>query len=452
MVVLCAIALLAVFAGPLVLGKSDDSFAPQKVASTLALLTTIPYLFLLAFDPNYMRPHVRLSEHLGDFELAILRYACVHMLGFLALWLGTQSLLAERIANTVRVLPQHFSRRRQIVAVIVAVSIAAVGFISFLGDVGGLQFLLGNLDRRTELSAGAGYDLALLNTLFFAILIVVYSMRRKRTPGKWVLFFALIVFSALVFSSLGGRKLTIQIVVFSLFAWHYGVRRIKVASWRVAGLFALIVPYFIAVPLLRAPDAFMLYISRPDYLLTEVLNNLAIAVTELSYVDTYVFITSYFDISNVWLGTTYLDLLQAPIPSSWASSKPPVDDGVYVRSLAQGIRTAPGMPYHQLFYSSWPPESLGAMYMNFWLPGVACGMYLLGVAYKSAYRYMERSRFSLYSIVIYAHFVMFFQLSNLRLVQTVVMLTLTTIFFALFFGLRPRRATRSGRSTARASR
>jgi hypothetical protein len=59
---------------------------------------------------------------------------------------------------------------------------------------------------------------------------------------------------------------------------------------------------------------------------------------------------------------------------------------------------------------------------------------------------MLRSERSLYSILVYAHVVVSFHLSNLRIVQAIVYLTMTTLFFGLFFGFR-RIAQRTGRVT-----
>jgi len=69
-------------------------------------------------------------------------------------------------------------------------------------------------------------------------------------------------------------------------------------------------------------------------------------------------------------------------------------------------------------------------------------MYLLGALYRLAYTYMLRSRLSLYSILVYAHVVISFHLSNLRIVQALVYLTMTTLFFGVFFGFRPVRLRR----------
>jgi hypothetical protein len=91
------------------------------------------------------------------------------------------------------------------------------------------------------------------------------------------------------------------------------------------------------------------------------------------------------------------------------------------------------------------------MYMNFWVPGVILGMYLLGSIYAVGYEYMRRTGYSFFSIFVYTVLINQFHLSNLRIAQVAMDLTLVTVFWALFFGYRfVRSASRSSRLTAQA--
>src|SRR5690606_25066159 len=120
--------------------------------------------------------------------------------------------------------------------------------------------------------------------------------------------------------------------------------------------------------------------------------------------------------------------------------KPPVDDGVYVASLANGVPITPGDDAGDLYNSSWPPETLGATYMNFWIPGVILGMYCLGGVYRAAYQYLQRSHCSLYAIVMYCHVMLGFHFSNLRIVQLAIYAASATLFFTAVFGYRRSKA------------
>lgn len=451
MIFATAFALAFVFALPLFARRTRpgqrDLLAPERVAAVFHLTTVVPYLVLIGFDESVMKPMVRQSPHITDLGSAVLWYGVVQAAGFAALIAGTRCRPAARFAARLPVIATSFRPGRYRAAIACALGLAFIGFNAFLSQVGGLSHLLLNLERRTTFTAGAGYLLALLNLLSFAIVILVYSMRTRRSLPKWVFTGALMLVAAAMFSSLGGRKSTILIFVAVLFVWHYGVRPLRRIGWRQLLMPLGLIPYFVLMPVLRSPGGVAHFAQHPGELVDEVTRNLAVVVTDLSYVDTYLFVTSHFSVDNVWVGRSYLDLLKAPVPSTVDTAKPPMDDGVYVRTLAEGLRAEPGMAFSELFYSSWPPETLGATYMNFWLPGVVAGMFVLGAIYRLSYAYMRRSGYSVFSILLYVHFVVSFQLSNLRIVQALVYLALTTTFFGVFFGLR-RATVRRGRVVA----
>jgi oligosaccharide repeat unit polymerase len=275
--------------------------------------------------------------------------------------------------------------------------------------------------------------------LLLAVMMMIYSMSWKRSLLKLSLIFVLVLATATILSTLGGRKGTMVLLLMIIPTWHYGVRRIRRITWQAVLFAALITPYFVAVPILRSSGAVEHYQNSPDELWPDIIANLRTVVSDLSYVDTYLFITNYFTLENIWMGQSYLDLLLAPIPSTIYPDKPPIDDGMYVNALARGLDVTPGTAYRELqssSWSSWPPETMGAMYMNYWLPGVVVGMYLLGALYQTAYRYLRLCNYSLFSIYVYTHLLLNFHWSNLRIVQAIVNIAIAGIFFSAFFGLR----------------
>jgi hypothetical protein len=445
MILATATLLLLLFVTPLIVaatlrrGEERDLFSPVMIVTGLHLITVVPYLFFLAFDEEMMQPLVRDHPCVPDPGIAVVRYGAIQAIGFLALLAGLASRWPARAARLFPTAGPHFDPVRFSLAIIVALLIGGGSYAAFLSSIGGYEELLYNLDRRTLLAASSGYLLSLLAMLLFAVLILVYSLRLKRTLLKILLIGLMMLATALVYSSLGGRRSTIELLVYVLLTWHFGVRRIRRVTWHAPVLALLLIPYFVAMPILRDTGAVEYYSKKPQDLGTEVVANLKRAVIDLSYVDTYVFITSYFTLDNAWAGRVYLDLLLAPIPSKWYPDKPPIDDGVYLTTLAVGRDVSPGTPYADLIPTSWPPATLGSMYLNFWLPGVILGMYLLGGVYAAAYRYMQVSGYSLLSIILYGNVMLSFGFSNLQIVQTLMNVMLATAFFALFFGLRYRR-------------
>src|SRR5581483_4945617 len=209
-----ALLLAALFAAPLFAhrrGRASarapiDLLAPARVTAVFHLVTIVPYLLLVALDESVVDPLVRQNADVGELQPAIAWYALVQAVGFLALLAGTRSRRAARLAGRLPVIATDARPQRERLAIACALAISGIGFAVFVAQVGGLDFLLRNLDRRTALTAGAGYVLSLLNLLFFAIAIAIVGMRRRRTALKWAFLGALVLAAAIVFSSLGGRK------------------------------------------------------------------------------------------------------------------------------------------------------------------------------------------------------------------------------------------------------
>ncbi len=421
--------------------SGGDIFHPVVVVSAMHLLRTVPYLFLVAFDSSVI--HRLVYHSLPDLEEGIVWYSFVEGVGFLALLAGALNPLGWRIAERLPVLRYRFNHHQYRVATLAAFSIGMGSFLLYLYYIDGLETLLYNLHRRTEFGRGAAYLTSLISIVSFSVILVTYSRKFNRTNGQLLLLILMGMGAAFMLTARGGgRKLTLSLLLAVLMVQHYGVHRIRRIGLFIVCVAAVCIPYFVAVPLIRAAGAVEYYQSDWEALGQDIVENLARVITDLSYVDTYVFITNQFDVDNVWMGRSYLDLLKAPVPSGMLDGKPPVDDGVYIQSMANGYRVTPGMAADNLYGSSWPPETLGACYMNFWVPGVVAGMFLLGLLYQTSYQYMRRCDYSLYTIVLY-HLVLFnFQFSNLRIVQTMMGAVTLTLFFVLFF--RVQRAETSG--------
>ena len=308
------------------------------------------------------------------------------------------------------------------------------GYWVFLTRAGGLAFLLSNLEIRTSIQAGNNYFVALTALLPVAVAILIYSNRFGSSQMRSIAVVCLVVVSTGILLTLGGRKPAIALFATVLFVKHYGVSRMRRLKPLHLLLVAAIGVFFVLNPVLREPGGLERAVADPSSIVASAAGNAGAIVADISPVPIYIFVTSEFGPSNIWLGESYLDLAYAPVPSGIFPEKPPVDDGVYIRSIVAGIEAEPGSPFSELFPSSLPPETLGASYMNFWLPGVIAGMYILGVLRTAAFTYMRSSGESLLSILIYSHVVLSFELSNLRIVQFLTFLVMTALFFRIFFG------------------
>ena len=452
MILITAFFLQIVFTLPLFLrllrrraaGAPSDLLEPSALVSLLHMLTVVPYLVLLHFDPDIVHPAIQNSLRGQSLESAVLWYGVVQALAFVALQVGISVPLpwvARMRALRLNTVPNDW---RAGLAVVTCFGLGILGYALFLRGTGGYEEFASNMGDRQSQTRGAGYILSLMMGLLFSTCIAVYSFRYGWSRSK-ILFAAVIFVGAYVaYTSFGGRKLGIHLILYAALTWHYGVRRIVKVPWKGVALAALLIPWFVALPLFRVEGATTLYRNNPDQLRKDVVENLDLVVRQLSYSETYIFITNYVQPGDIWWGQSYLDLLLMPIPRNLMENKPPGDDGIYIRNLADGRQVRPGTAQSEMIEVSWPPETLGVGYLNFWVPGVIFGMLFLGMIYRAAYVYMESCQYGLHSIVCYATILLNFHLSNLRIAQCLITIALATALFAVLLGL-PLRSNRARR-------
>ena len=136
-----------------------------------------------------------------------------------------------------------------------------------------------------------------------------------------------------------------------------------------------------------------------------------------SYVPFYVSIVDYFDSNDKWDGASFLGLMSAFIPSSFYPDKPPVDDGMYLYSIAHGNNVNPPMPTRDLDGTSWPLETFGSMYANFGFIGVIVGMFFLGYIISYTFKKMVYSNYQFKYVIFYIIMLFTFEISTLRIVK-----------------------------------
>lgn len=441
-VLLAALGLGGVFVLPVwkATRGQEDPFAPEVIAGLLGILTIVAYLLVAAFDPTAISPLVRSHPSIDSLDRTIAWYAVVQALAFGGLLLGIR---VGRRAGVPR--PFDFESaaapRRHLLAGLVAFAVGAVAMIVLLQRMGGLDFLLNDLHRRASRGAGLGYLSALSFYLSVGVALLIFSLKWYRSAPMRALAVATALVALVLHASTGGRKDSLHLAVLALMTWHFGVAPIRRPVRTLALVIVVSWPFFIGVSAIRQPGALRSLVANPAGI-TELMNERGrTALLGVSYVDHHLLVTSHFTVDNLWLGRSYLDLLTAPVPSSAMVGKPPVDDGVYLRTIASGRHVVPPMSRDELAATSWPPETLGIGYMNFWLPGAVAGMLLVGLIQGVAYRWIRESGGGVFYIIVYGFFVLNLHLSNLRLVQTAVSLTLLSALFLLFFyprNLRPR--------------
>ena len=410
----------------------------------LHFLTTVPFLIIAAFDERAFPDMVRNHKAVGDLELAVVWYGVVQAIGFIALVLGINGRAAVALARKIPIFGQNFTTHRYYLALAFSLAIGLGAFALFLSNIGGYSVLISNMARRNKLGEGNGYVLQAIAVLGLATGMAIYANRYGRSLGKLIFAAMIMGLTAFVFSSNGTRMRTVLLVLQSTLVWHYGVERIR-RPGRLALIGMLVLgPFMVAMPLIRNTLSDVKntrLVAQSDGIISDVLAQLVDPergfFAEISYVETYVLVTSYFHLDNLWWGRTYLDLLALPIPRSIYPDKPPGDEGIYIGDIAFGNDPRPGQPADELSPLSWPPFTLGCSYMNFWLFGVAAISYAQGTIYSAAYHYIQHSGCTLFSTVAYGYAIFYFQITNLQIVQVAIWVGIAALICRAFFGGRP---------------
>lgn len=419
----------------IIIGRREDEglFSPVIISLGLIFLTNVPYMISIALDYDILNDQIKFVISQSEIGMAITKYTIVLIIGIISMLIGMRTRESRVFGHLIPSKLLNENEARYSLSMIFAFLIGIIGYIIFFNSVGGIKVWLSMLSQRAEFTTGNGYLTSLMGFTQIATYIYICTFKYKNNKLKKIILTILIIAVAILSSTLGGRKDTLLFLVFCFLVWNFAVKPIKKIPVGSLILLPIILIYIVAVPLLRAPDGIQKYSENPSLLIESIGDNLNTTTKQISYIDHQLFIMDYFTLDKLWLGKSYLDLLYAPIPRSVYNEKPPIDDGTYIRTLAQGKEVSPPTAYDELYQSSWPPETFGAMYMNFSVIGVAIGMFILGFIYNAAYNYMVKSNYSLFSILIYGNIILNFHLSNLRIVQTISELFLIYLFLSVFF-------------------
>lgn len=420
-----------------VFSESFDPFTPARLAAGLNLIFTVPYLLVASADPTIISGLVRYHRSVDSLDLAIARFGLTFAIGFAAQWIGTSAKWPEALAGVLP-RPQWDETPVRIgVALTFGVAVGGGAILYLVYIVGGLDVLMANLGRRIELVAGLGVIVYMRYFLMLGAMLAVYALRYNRSSVRIIIALVTVTMALMVLSLFGGRTHAVQLIILVMLTWHYAVAPMRHFGRNLVLSAAIITPYVIAIPIIRSSA------GEPAQLLSTIRNAQAAGRAFVQEVgkgtDTYILVVNHFDRSNAWLGKSFLDLRTALVPSTSLYGKPPIDEGMYIQTIALGRHVTPPLSRHDLWPSAWPPETFGTMYANFLLPGVLLGMYLLGALQRVLYSYLRNSATSFFAVALYGFAMVTAQLSNIRLVQMGSILATTTLLCALF--LAPRWST-----------
>jgi len=402
----------------------------------LFIIIELPYLFTVFADHSVI-PYAVLQNVGINFENVYNTHILNNMI-YILIVLLTMNIVNPKPKKLNFFINTHYTSRQYFILHIFTLLVSVVAFNSFLSSVGGLYFLLQNMDSRSTLTAGTGYIQALFGlSSYLSIGFLILSFKDKKLSLlKKIYLFVIIVFIFILLASTGGRKNSIILILYVATLWHFNIKPIKIFTLTNIIVFFVLVIFISAMPLLRSHGASEFYMQHPTLFLSDALANSGMFFKRFSDIDRSLFIYNHFDISNLWLGSSFYDILMAPIPRSIFPDKPPVDEGVYIYNLLHGKNIAPGTPFKDLLPVGLPTSTITNMYINFHYIGIIIGAIMMGYLIKYFYNLLLLSNYNpqatfLYTNVIFGNLA----ITNLRIVGFLtivvflILMTLTMRFF-----------------------
>ena len=401
------IVLLPIFRG--VASKKVNKFDPLILHSAIFFVLNCPFLLLLT--AGIIPIPYEIAPELAN-QYFLFKYLFCHLAYLLSLRLGLR--FTSRGVKLHKFL--SMSNEAWKTVVLWAIILSLLALLSLASKNGGFLSMLGSLNQRAKLLSGNGY---LLTTLGLApVALCTYFYNNQSTWIKQGLVLApLTLFTLSTQIILGGRKDTLMTILILVMIADFSPWRKKI-SWRHRiSILSFIVVFFTLIPTLRRT-------SQDNFIIKETIEkakeNIPLAVAQLSYFPQYSFIVNKYDFTNFRGLSLFKDLLYAPVPRRFFPDKPPVDEGVYVANEVLTMRDFDsGTPLQEFpIITSWPPETFGNGFMAFGLFGAMLFGFCLGRIIKFFYATFRANRPHVLTLYFYGYVMLNFELSNIRIVQT----------------------------------
>ncbi|MHA6604787.1 O-antigen polymerase [Photobacterium damselae] len=297
--------------------------------------------------------------------------------------------------------------------------------------VGGLIFLINNLDSRTTITAGTGYISVV--TYVISILCLIFStLNLKNNNNKrWVVFHFVIIFVIVLMELFyGGRKTPIIIIIFSMLLYNVYVKKIRIICFSNVFIFFLIFVISVSLPLFRTNGALDFYLSSPSSFFYDALSNSMVIFKRLTDIDRSIYIYHIFDNIDFWYGKQFLGIFYGMIPRSFFYDKPPIDEGVYIYNIAIGNNVEPLTPLRFMYPSGWPLTTITSAYASFGYFAIPIFAFIVGVLIAIANNYYLSTESPIALFLLFNIIIGNFDITVLRIVNTIsVFLFMLTIMY-----------------------
>ena len=404
--------------------ESKDLFSPLCIFSLFQFIRYVPHL-IAANDDSFISLNDR--NLLPTFFLECM---------FVVSTVSGYELFKKR--NNA-----HFSKKSvqnieiPLIIIIVVFLIGLLSRFYLIHSIGGLSYVLNNMGSAYYDYAhnSSGYVVAIGYLMTLAILMLIHkiSLHKKNRLPYYILLMAMLALSMLSYFVYSSRSPALEILMITVFGYHYLIKRITfktlVQPWFLLLLLAIVIVVCI-LPSLRQSSSgnSTISLSNVDWA-KEISSNVQNIFNEFSVVERDTFVYQYVDYSKLWLGTNFLNLFVAIVPSSIYINKPCIDDGNYLANIIHGVEVWPNMGRNDLpIKYSMPFSTPSCMYINFGFLGIVFGGFVLGIVFDKAYSILKKD-VNPFTIFFYQLIVYQLELTTLSISQTLVPIAVSLIAY-----------------------
>ncbi|MCQ2047197.1 Uncharacterised protein [Stutzerimonas stutzeri] len=362
-------------------------------------IVAIPYYFVVSVDSDFFNVRILKSPLALDLEWAVFYSAILTVFSFSFALLGSLVRFKglERLLVVVTSSSFFTDKGARVFPWLFVFFVGVAVLVNHLREMGGLLYIWSNIGSRTELQEGLGYSMFFFEWLIILGGIGAFLVLYNRSLLKKVFAVLLVLLAFTALGLTGGRAPQLLLVWVLIFVVHFKFRALSfglIVRFMPVVVFVFLI--FSIVGMHRAS-----FYDGEDLGARSLFKEFFMTVTQrLSDLDRNVALVSYFDLEEVWLGASYLNLIYAPLPRGWIEGKPAISDGRYVRTIIDRGAASANMASEELVGSSWPPRNwIG--FMNFHVVGLAAFYFINGLLLSAIYRALKASG-ALYLVVFYA--------------------------------------------------
>ena len=315
----------------------------------------------------------------------------------------------------------------------------------FFNGIEGAIYYFTHLNERVLLSKGTTFFRYYWMLLIIGFsFIYVKSMNENGFAISRIITFIVFLYVFFLMSIYGARSTLILFFIYIIVLDRYSIKNtkhnnnfihkhyinnVKVFTIVIVSIFILFI--FVA---LRNPN-FSSYLTNQGIISAIRLVSEGTINTTLTYLNNlnkmlFVFGSEKIgSITNLWYGKSFIDLFLGVIPRSLFENKPPLEEGVYIYSLVNGLNVSPSMPANQMYSVAWPIDTIGVGYANFGTIGVATFAVMLGKIQSFFYINVRNNNNNIFILFIWVFLVFTFSFTN----SGIFGLITNFIFIALFF-------------------